>query len=177
MSRTDAAASAVALVAVLAFASPASAEPEAPQPSTQDQPPAAAHGIAAPGAPGGPPANPPPPGPPAIDRDGVFAVGSQIQPGVYTSGGPLPGGACYWRRIGPGDTTLDNALTKQPQTVRIDPGDAAFKTSGCQPWQLAPGAVPPNQNPPWLAQWQLRHSLDILNGLAGQSGNGQLPPY
>jgi hypothetical protein len=36
---------------------------------------------------------------------------------------------------------------------------------------------PPAQNPPWMSQLQLRHNLDILNGLAGQSGNGQLPPY
>lgn len=56
--------------------------------------------------------------------------------------------------------------------------DVAFKTNGCQPWQPTDAAAaPPGQTPPWLSQLQLRHSLDILNGLAGQSGNGQLPPY
>jgi hypothetical protein len=116
------------------------------------------------------------PGPVAMDHDGTFAVGAQIVPGVYASAGPLPGDTCYWRRIGAEDTTLDNALSKQPQTVQIQAGDIAFKTSGCQPWQLT-SAPPPNQNPPWLSQLQLRHNLDILNGLAGQSGNGQLPAY
>jgi hypothetical protein len=112
-----------------------------------------------------------------MDNGGTFTVGTQILPGVYTSGGPLAGDACYWRRIGPNNTTIENALSKQPQTVQIASGDVAFKTNGCQPWQLAVGAPPPNQNPPWLSQLQLRHNLDILNGLARQSGNGQLPPY
>jgi hypothetical protein len=111
-----------------------------------------------------------------INRDGTFVVGKDIVAGVYTSGGPLPGDACYWRRIGADGATLENALSKQPQTVQIEAGDMAFKTKGCQPWQLT-DAPPPNQNPPWLSQLQFRHELDILNGLAGQSGNGQLPPY
>lgn len=123
---------------------------------------------------------PPPPTPavppPAISADGTYAVGTGIAAGVYASAGPADGGTCYWRRIGPEDATLGNALTKQPQLVVIEPTDVAFKTNGCQPWQLSTDA-PPAQTPPWLAQLQLRHNLDILNGLAGQSGNGQLPPY
>lgn len=130
--------------------------------------------------PGRPPPAPGPAGPgpqSAINHDGTFVVGKDIVPGVYSSAGPLPGDSCYWRRIAFDNTTLENALTKQPQTVQIDAGDMAFKTKGCQPWQLTDGAALPNQNPPWLSQLQLRHDLDILNGLAGQSGNGQLPPY
>ena len=111
-----------------------------------------------------------------ISHDGTFIVGKDIVAGVYSSAGPLPGDACYWRRIGADGATLENALSKQPQTVQIEVGDMAFKTKGCQPWQLT-DAPPPNQNPPWLSQLQFRHDLDILNGLAGQSGNGQLPPY
>lgn len=123
------------------------------------------------------PPSPPPPGPsPAISADGTYAVGADIAAGVYASAGPADGGTCYWRRIGADDATLGNALTKQPQLVVIEPTDVAFKTNGCQPWQLSTDA-PPAQTPPWLAQLQLRHNLDILNGLAGQSGNGQLPPY
>ena len=117
------------------------------------------------------------PGPIPVDHDGTFIVGTQILPGVYATAGPQPGGVCYWRRIGQGDATIDNAMTKQPQVVQIDAGDVAFKTRGCQPWQLTDEQVPPAQNAPWLSQLQLRHNLDILNGLAGQSGNGQLPPY
>lgn len=151
----------------VAGAAPATADPTPPTPT----PPAPA---------ADPPANhgtPAAPGPVAMDHDGTFAVGTQILPGVYTSAGPLPGDTCYWRRIGADDTTIDNALSKKPQVVLIDVADVAFKTNGCQPWQLSPGTPPPNQNPPWLSQLQLRHSLDILNGLAGQSGNGVLPPY
>jgi hypothetical protein len=147
----------------LAGAASASAEPTPPAP------------VPAPPADHGTPAASP--GPVAMNQDGTFAVGTQILPGVYTSAGPLPGDTCYWRRIGVDNTTVDNALSKKPQVVQIDVADVAFKTNGCQPWQLTPGAPPPNQNPPWLSQLQLRHSLDVLNGLAGQSGNGQLPPY
>lgn len=116
------------------------------------------------------------PGPPAVDQDGTYVVGADIIAGVYASGGPVDGGTCYWRRIGADDATLGNALTKQPQLVVIESTDVAFKTNGCQPWQPT-DAAPPAQTPPWLAQLQLRHNLNILNGLAGQSGNGQLPAY
>ena len=116
-------------------------------------------------------------GPPAVDHDGLYTVGSGILPGVYASAGPAGGGTCYWRRIGADDLTLENALSKQPQLVAIEATDVAFKTRGCQPWQLTTDTAPPGQTPPWLSQLQLRHNLDILNGLAGQSGQGQLPPY
>lgn len=114
---------------------------------------------------------------PAID-DGLYTVGTDIAPGVYATAGPTEGGTCYWRRIGADDVTLANALTKQPQVVAIEAADTAFKTRGCQPWRLTDeSAAPTDQVPPLLSQLQLRHNLDILNGLAGQSGNGQLPPY
>ncbi len=149
-------------------AGPALADPASPGP--------------VPGPAPGPVASGPAPGPPssgpatAIARDGLYVVGSQIAPGVYASAGPVAGTSCYWKRVGAGDAILDNALTAQPQVVQIEATDVAFKTRGCQPWQLTDGA-PPGQTPPWLAQIQLRHQLDVLNGLAGQSGNGQLPPY
>ena len=120
----------------------------------------------------------PTPGPiTAIDHDGTFEVGTQITPGVYASAGPAEGTKCYWRRIGADNATLNNALSSQPQVVLIEATDIAFKTRGCQPWQLTDDAVLPGQTAPWLAQLQLRHQLDVLNGLAGASGNGQLPPY
>ena len=151
------------LAAALAGAVPAAADPDATTPPPTPAP-EASHAAGT------------TPGPGVLDADGTFAVGTEILPGVYASPGPLPGDTCYWRRIGADDTTLENALTKQPQTVRIDATDIAFKTNGCQGWTLT-DAPPPGQNPPWLSQLQLRHSLDILNGLAGQSGNGQLPQY
>jgi hypothetical protein len=124
----------------------------------------------------------PAPAPPAtpqttMDHAGTYAVGTDIVAGTYASAGPVDGDKCYWKRVGgdDGNTTLDNALTGKAQVVEIEPTDKAFKTNGCQPWQLTDAPLPA-QTPPWLSQIQLRHYLDVLNGLAGQSGNGQLPP-
>ena len=142
-----------------------------------------AHGIAAadPGDPSVPSPAPSPvsspvssPAGPFIE-DGTFAVGTDIAPGVYASAGPLEGETCYWRRIGADNVTLNNALTSQPQLIAIEATDVAFKTRGCQPWQLTQDGIPPEEIPPWLAQLRLRHELNVLNGLAGASGNGQLP--
>ena len=108
-------------------------------------------------------------------QDGTFAVGADIAPGVYASAGPVEGETCYWRRIGADNVTVNNALTSQPQLIAIGATDVAFKTRGCQPWQLTLDGIPPEEIPPWLAQLRLRHELNVLNGLAGASGNGQLP--
>ncbi|MEZ0359648.1 hypothetical protein AB4879_25335 [Mycobacterium sp. SA01] len=113
-----------------------------------------------------------------IDSDGTYKVGVDIVPGTYASAGPVEGGACYWKRTGgpDGQTNVDNALTKKPAVVQIDPGDATFKTDGCQPWTLT-DQQPPAPAGPLLSQLQLRHALDTLNGMAGASGQGQMPPY
>jgi hypothetical protein len=118
------------------------------------------------------PAPEPPPGPSApgakttIDHDGTFAVGTDIVPGTYTSAGPVGNGTCYWKRVGAGDDgkeLLDNAMSKKPQVVRIDPTDKAFKTDGCQPWQKNDAAVPdPGKTP---AEAGL--PLSILGSLLG----------
>jgi len=100
----------------------------------------------------------------AMDHDGTYAVGSDIAPGTYSSGGPVGDGTCYWKRLGnPDGNLIDNALTKKPQVVRIEPTDKAFKTNGCQPWQQTPDANPPAEVPPPIAGAQ----LGILNGLLG----------
>lgn len=122
------------------------------------------------------PAPAPTPTPAPGISDGTYTVGKDIAPGVYASAGPVAGEVCYWRRTGADNVTLNNAMSKQPQTVQILDTDVTFRTRGCQPWQPT-DAPPPGETPPWLSQLQLRHNLDILNGLAGQSGNGQLPPY
>ncbi len=108
-------------------------------------------------------------------QNGTFTVGTEIAPGVYASAGPVEGETCYWRRIGADNVTLNNALTSQPQLIAIEATDVAFKTRGCQPWQLTQDGIPPEEIPPWLAQLRLRHELNVLNGLAGASGHGQLP--
>ncbi len=146
----------------------ASASPSpAASPAPAASPPAAAPSPAA--SPGAPPA---PAGPKtSIDKDGIYAVGSDIAPGIYSSAGPAGDGACYWKRTGnPDGALIDNAMSKKPQVVQIDPGDKAFKTSGCQPWQLTPDATVPASVPPAGVQG----TLGILNGLLG--GNAQRAP-
>ena len=90
---------------------------------------------------------PPPPGPQTtIAGDGTYAVGSDIAPGTYESAGPVADGACYWKRVNGGDI-VDNALSKKPQFVQIDPTDTAFTTNDCQPWQKTDAAPPPQPAP------------------------------
>jgi hypothetical protein len=137
----------------------------------------AAGGVASADPPAPPPAPAPaPPGPaPAgpktsIDHDGTFAVGTDIEPGTYTSAGPEGNGVCYWKRVAgdDGKQVVDNAMSKKPQVVRIDPTDKAFKTDGCQPWQKNDAAVPdPGKTP---AEAGL--PLGILGSLLG----GAPPP-
>jgi hypothetical protein len=123
------------------------------------------------------PAPPHPPGPaPAaakttIDHDGVYNVGTDIVPGVYTSAGPVGTGVCYWKRLGDdAKQPIDNAMSKKPQIVRIDPTDKTFKTDGCQAWQKNDAAVPdPGKSP---AEASL--PLGILNSLMG-GGNPPAP--
>jgi hypothetical protein len=112
----------------------------------------------------------------SVDADGVYAVGTDIVPGVYTSAGPVGDGTCFWKRLGADGATLDNALTKKPQTVVIDPTDQSFKTNGCQPWQLSDAPPPPQASGlgPALAGLQLQAYMAQLNARAAASG--QAPP-
>lgn len=109
-----------------------------------------------------------------MDHDGTYAVGTDIAPGTYSSAGPVGSGTCYWKRLGnPDGALLDNALSKKPQVVQIEPTDKAFKTTGCQPWQAAEGAAPTDLPGP-AAGAQLQTTLGILNGLLGPNGQ-QVP--
>jgi hypothetical protein len=135
----------------------ASADPPAPAPT----PP-----------PGPAPAPPPGPGPKTtIDHNGTFAVGTDIAPGTYTSAGPVGNGTCYWKRLAgdDGKQLVDNAMSKKPQVVRIDPTDKAFKTDGCQPWQKNDEATPDQGKSPADAGLP----LGILGSLLG---GGPPPP-
>jgi hypothetical protein len=118
-------------------------------------------------APPPPPAPAPPPAPKTtIDADGTYAVGKDIVPGTYASAGPIPDGACYWKRVN-GDKLVDNALSKKPQVVQIEVGDTAFTTNDCQPWQLTDAKPPPQPAPG-----------DLLGQLGAFIGSGVLggPP-
>lgn len=157
--------SAALALAGLVAAGPAAAEPADPaipvSPSLEAPP--ADPGTAAPAA----PAN-------VIDKDGTYKVGTDILPGVYGSGGPLPEGTCSWRRIAgltpegePGET-LDRAFTKQPQVVEIKADDGYFKTTGCQTWQLTNQPPPGPGTHPMVAALQWKLYLDTLNRNAAQ---------
>lgn len=78
-------------------------------------------------APGGAPA--------AISADGVYLVGTEIEPGTYQSDG---GEGCYWARLydvtGGVDSSADNGLGGGQQVVTIRAGDAAFETVDCGAW-------------------------------------------
>jgi hypothetical protein len=139
----------------------------------------AAAGLASADPPAPAPAPGPPPGPaPAgpkttIDHDGVFAVGTDIVPGTYTSAGPIGNGVCYWKRMGDdAKQPIDNAMSKKPQVVKIDPTDKTFKTDGCQAWQKNDAAIPdPGKSP---AEAGL--PLGILNSLIGGGAPPSPPP-
>ena len=110
-----------------------------------------------------------------MDHDGTYAVGTDIPPGIYSSAGPVGNGTCYWKRVN-GSDTVDNAISRKPQVVRIDAGDTAFKTDGCQPWQLTPDAAPPGPLSPLAAGAQLGGLINIINNGAGQPGAAP-PPH
>jgi hypothetical protein len=160
-----AAAAALAMSVLSSLSGVASADPTSSAPA----PPAVPGVPAAPGAPA------PGPAKTSITADGTYAVGTDIAPGVYASAGPVGDGTCYWRRMGnPDGATIDNALTKKAQTVQIDATDKAFKTTGCQPWQLTDGAAPPPSVAPAAAGLQLQAFMAQLN--ANAAASGQTPP-
>jgi hypothetical protein len=107
-----------------------------------------------------------------MDHDGTFTVGTDIAPGTYSTAGAVANGTCYWKRTGSDGNLIDNAMSKKPQVVRIEPTDKAFKTDGCQPWELTPDANPPPTAPPPGVEG----TLGILNGLLGGQ-NGQQAPH
>jgi hypothetical protein len=85
----------------------------------------------------------PPPPPPVpkttMETDGTYRVGTDIVSGTYHSAGPSPEGEsdCYWARLNSLNPThiINNNISTGPQVVTIQPGDAAFLTHSCQPWQ------------------------------------------
>ncbi|MCG5434013.1 hypothetical protein LV457_17210 [Mycobacterium sp. MYCO198283] len=103
----------------------------------------------------------------SIDADGTYSVGTDIVAGTYRSAGPAGDGTCYWKRLR-GDAIVDNAMSKKPQTVQVDATDTAFRSNGCQPWQLvdcAPGCLAPERSPG-----------DLLRDVAGFLGPRALAP-
>jgi hypothetical protein len=118
------------------------------------------------------PAPAPPPAPKTIiDADGTYAVGTDIAPGTYGSGGPTGDGTCSWKRADGTGATIDNAISKQAQVIEITPTDATFKTRGCQVWALTDAAPPAP-----VGNLQAQVVLGALNGLTGGFGQRPAPP-
>lgn len=79
------------------------------------------------------------PSPAATFGDGMWIVGTDIQPGTYRS--TPADGACIWRRLSgfsgePGDTIALGSSVGAPQVVTISDTDAGFDSSGCGAWSL-----------------------------------------
>lgn len=72
--------------------------------------------------------------------DGVWVVGTDIQPGTYRSPGAPAGGYCMWSRHssvagGPFDAITASDGSKAGQVlVTVQPGDKLFRTHGCAPF-------------------------------------------
>src|SRR4051812_9210523 len=118
-------------------------------------------------------ADPEPPPPPApkttIDADGTYAVGKDIQPGTYSSAGPVGDGACYWKRTN-GTSIVDNALSKKAQIVQVDASDTSFTTHHCQAWQLTDEPVPQ------AGPGDLMGALGQLGQIIARNPGGTPPP-
>jgi hypothetical protein len=73
---------------------------------------------------------------------------------------------------------IDNALSAKPQVVLIDPTDKAFKTDGCQPWQLDPAGADdaPPEPSPQAGQAQLGGLLATLGTLGADSHQSDAEP-
>ncbi|WP_144206083.1 hypothetical protein [Mycobacterium tilburgii] len=153
--------------AVVASADPDETRGPAPVPAPSLSPAASP----APAAPSASPSPAPAPAKTVMDKDGLYAVGTDIEPGIYSSAGPVDDGTCYWKRTAnPDGALIDNSLTKKPQVVRIDPTDKAFKTDGCQPWQLTPDATPPPDVSGPVAGAQVQGIIGDINGLLAPHG-------
>jgi hypothetical protein len=69
--------------------------------------------------------------------DGTYRVGRDISPGLWKN--TDSSNYCYWQRVsgfgGTLDEIIDNGLSDQIQTVRIQPTDVGFSAQSCGSWQ------------------------------------------
>jgi hypothetical protein len=63
--------------------------------------------------------------PPVAFGDGMYLVGTDIEPGEYKTTGPGTGGMCYWARLGDsgGANIIANNLTEGPTRVTAVNGE------------------------------------------------------
>lgn len=73
--------------------------------------------------------------------DGVWLVGSDVQPGTYRSAGAVDGDYCMWsRHSSTSGGVIENIIASDgsfagQMVVTIEPGDKLFRTKGCEPFQ------------------------------------------
>ena len=81
---------------------------------------------------------PPPSGPLSEFSDGLFRVGTQVQPGTYKTDGPngKNAGGCYWSRSAPSGDVIQNGVVNEPGTITVRPGET-IDSAGCLPWRRA----------------------------------------
>jgi hypothetical protein len=78
----------------------------------------------------------------AIPGDGVFIVGTDVEPGTYQNGGDADvlephGPLCLWARLSDladPSHALQSGLGRERFTVTIEATDAGFQTDGCEGW-------------------------------------------
>jgi hypothetical protein len=90
---------------------------------------------------------------------GTQLVGTDVQPGRYTSEG---GTTCYWERLsglsGTFEEIIVNATVEGQAIVEIVAGDAAFSSSGCGRWtvyQAPPSPVTEFGSGDWVVGEQI----------------------
>jgi hypothetical protein len=70
--------------------------------------------------------------------DGIFTVGTDIDPGLYRAAAPTAD--CAWWRLSGLEDSIDDVIandaTSHPAIVAVDAGDEAFESDGCGTWQL-----------------------------------------
>lgn len=70
-----------------------------------------------------------------VDTGGIYAIGPDINPGQWRSGGPDSSGLCYYAILNSPDTfdIATNSISEGPSIAQL-PAGKYFETSGCQPW-------------------------------------------
>lgn len=75
-----------------------------------------------------------PPAPAAAFGDGMFQVGTDIQPGTYSASGSL----CYWARLSAAEGGLESIIANGngPSIVTIKADDKYFESRNCGDWTV-----------------------------------------
>ncbi len=71
---------------------------------------------------------------PAGITDGMYIVGTDIEPGTYRSAGPGEAGTCFFFLEDEAGNGIDSGATEGPAVVTVPSEAYLFETSYCQPW-------------------------------------------